>query len=321
MSHPHLRTYSHLAPLGRPPTEYELVTTRLLPYLEHGFEVRVPLEGWYRQHQAGSRWSTAPWERFHDPRETTYTRYTALQARQETHADELLLAMERPEYDAGLSADWLRTLEQVILPLRYPFHGLQMVSSYVAQMAPASRVTIAALFQTADEIRRIQRLAYRMAQLRQSRPRFAENSRMLWQEAPVWQPLRQLVERLLITFDWAEAFVVLNVVLKPLLDSFVLSETPPLARAGGDGLLGDLFASLAQDCRWHHEWTGALISIAVSGGSENRALMQNWVNRSYPVAREAMSALASLMGAAGMAALERAESTAQTLWGAWEIRA
>ena len=56
----------------------------------------------------------------------------------------------------------------LVCPFRFPTHGLQMLASYIAQMAPASRITNCASFQAGDELRRQQRIAYRTAQLRTS---------------------------------------------------------------------------------------------------------------------------------------------------------
>ena len=76
-----------------------------------------------------------------------------------------------PSYDRQLAARmasrrWARALS----PLRFLCHGLQMVAAYVGQMAPSGRIAVAALFQCGDEIRRIQRFAYRLAQLARRRP-------------------------------------------------------------------------------------------------------------------------------------------------------
>ena len=75
-----------------------------------------------------------------------------------------------PPTTGTLTDEWVRFLDRWYAPLRYPVHGLQMLAAYVAQMAPASRVTNCAAFQSADELRRVQRLAYRTAQLGGRRP-------------------------------------------------------------------------------------------------------------------------------------------------------
>jgi toluene monooxygenase system protein E len=293
-----LRTYSHLAGARRQPTEYEIGTSRLLYYTGRGFEIDVPVAEWYARHQAGSRWGGVDWERFVDPRETTYAKYTRLQAAKEAHVDGVLRSIDESGYDRELPPGARALLDRTIGPLRFAFHGLQMVAAYVGHLAPSGRITVAALFQAADELRRVHRLAYRLAQLRRVDAGFATGARAAWQTAPAWQPLRRLVETLLVTWDWAEAFVALDVCLSPALDALVLSGVPALARARGDVLLGQLCASLDEDARWHREWTAALTRVAAAR-AENGAALAAWIARWQPLVDEALTALAPALAVDG----------------------
>jgi toluene monooxygenase system protein E len=70
------KTYWHLLQQRRMPTEYEIVTSKLLCYTGEGFtgkrfELDVPLKDWYRQYQEESPLVCRSWEKFRDPRETT----------------------------------------------------------------------------------------------------------------------------------------------------------------------------------------------------------------------------------------------------------
>jgi toluene monooxygenase system protein E len=291
---PVLKTYSHLAGRRRVPSEYELVTSGLLYYPGKGFEVEVPLSAWYRQQQQGSPLVCADWERFADPRETTYTSYVALQAAQESHVAGLLRSIDASDYDLSLSEPGRKLLARGVTPLRFAFHGLQMIAAYVGQMAPSGRIAVAALFQAADEARRLQRIAYRMAQLRRAHCGFADDSRALWQEHSAWQPLRRLIERLLVTYDWGEALVALNLCAKPILDRFTMAELAAEARRAGDYLLGEIFFSLAEDCRWHAAWTQALIAMVLADGPHNREVIEGWIRAWLPQARDAAAGLATL---------------------------
>jgi hypothetical protein len=54
-------TYWHLLPQRRMPSEYEIVTSRLLLNTGEGFtgkrfELDVPLKPWYEQHQDRDHW-------------------------------------------------------------------------------------------------------------------------------------------------------------------------------------------------------------------------------------------------------------------------
>jgi len=283
------KTYWHLEALQRRPTDYEIASSRLLYHPSQGFEVDVPLADWYVRHQRQSPLVIADPEAFSDPRETTYTTYTQLQRDQELDSSRILEAMEDRAYDAGLPAPWNAVLSRVVAPLRFPLHGLQMIAAYVGQMAPGGKIAIACLFQAGDEIRRVQRVAYRVRQLQETRPAFGNDSRSIWEHDPVWQPMRKCIERLLVTYDWGEAFVALNAVLKPLFDELFVTHLGELAAKSGDPLLGRLLGSFDADCCWHRDWTRALLKTAISQRAENRGIIRGWIRRWHAEALQAVA--------------------------------
>jgi toluene monooxygenase system protein E len=289
-------TYWHLEGARRVPSDYEIATSKLLYYVGRGFEVDVPLADWYRRHQAGSGLRCDDWDRFADPRETTYAKYVALQQAKEAHVDGVLRSIEDGDYDRKLDPAWLDTLERLLPPLRHLYHGLQMLAAYVGQMAPGGRITIVAALQAADEMRRVHRLAYRMAMLRRVRPGFGDGARQLWERDPVWQPLRKLIETLLVTWDWGEAFAALNLGAKPVLDRFFLGDVAETARARGDYLLGEIFFSLGEDGAWHRAWAQALAELAASADAGNRDRLAGWAGKWGDDARAAIAPLARELG-------------------------
>src|SRR6201995_4281978 len=153
---------------GRPvPLEYELVSTDLHynPPMRFELPAANPVIAWYYRYREGSALRARDWERFSDPRRTTYRAYTVLQDGREDVVDGLLREVDDTGYDRNLDPEWVRFLDRWYSPLRFPVHGLQMLAAYVAQMAPASRITNCAAFQAGDEMRRVQRIAYRTVQL------------------------------------------------------------------------------------------------------------------------------------------------------------
>jgi toluene monooxygenase system protein E len=293
------KTYWHLLQQKRMPTEYEIVTSKLLFYTGEGFtgkrfELDVPLQDWYKRFQQESPLTCSSWEKFRDPRETTYTKYTELQRDKEIFVDGILEEIEASGYDSQLSPHWLHLLSRVVAPLRYPGHALQMIAAYIGQMAPGGRIVITATLQAGDEMRRVQRIAYRVRQLQHLYPDFATDSKARWQTDPLWQPLRLAIEKLLICYDWAEAFVALNLVLKPLLDEVFMTYLSELALREGDHLLGQVFYSLNEDCKWHREWSQALTRMVIEDNSLNRGTIQAWIENWHPVAASAVQAFAPL---------------------------
>lgn len=287
------RTYWHLDELGRRPTPYDIATSRLHYWTERGFEVKVPLDEWYARYQRASPLHCRDWEQWSDPRQTTYTTYTELARTRETFVDGLLQSMPE-DYDGRLSPNWVAVLERVLPPLRYPVHGLQMIAAYVGQMAPSGRITIAAAFQAADEMRRIQRLAYRLRQLQETYPAFGDAARETWQADPMWQPLREVIETLLVTWDWGEALVALDLVLKPAVDEFFMTHVGRLAREVGDDVLERLFYSLNEDCAWHRAWSQTLVRTAVRDTPGSAAVVEGWIALWAPRVSRAVAAFAPI---------------------------
>jgi len=308
-----LKTYSHLLGARRMPTDYEIVTSRLLYYADRGFEVETPAGAWQRRYQGGSRLTCRDWDAFRDPRETTYGKYTALQREKEAHVDGILRSIEQSDYDARLSQPWLECLERVLSPARFPFHALQMTAAYLGQLGPSGRITIVCALQAADEMRRVQRFAYRMAQLKLLRADFGEGGKALWLEDPGWQPLRQLIEELLCTYDWGEALTALNLCVKPLVDELFLEQLAELGRARGDFLFGQICFSLAEDCAWHRSWTEALVRHAIASHPDNAGVVSAWAGAWLPRAERAAADLGRSFG------LEHAPATSEKTRG-WLAR-
>lgn len=303
-----LRTYSHLAGARRVPGEYALVTSRLLfAGPDRPDEIETPLTDWYARYQRGSPLCADDWDCFLDPRATTYTRYTAQKAQAEAVVGHLFQRIEESDYDARLGPAALSLLEEAVAPLRYPWHALQMIAAYLGQMAPGGRIVVAATFQVGDELRRIQRIAYRVAQLRRLRADFAADSRARWERDPAWQPLREVIEKMLVAWDWGEAFAALDLCLKPLFDPLVLVHLGAEARARGDYLLGEVFASLDEDARWHREWSRALVEAAVAARPGNAEVLRRFVASWLPRCAAALAPLADawLPGRHGGPALAR----------------
>jgi toluene monooxygenase system protein E len=290
------RTYWHLEGLERKPSDYEIVTSKLLYYPERGFEVITPIDRWYRRYQQQSALRLGDWDRFCDPRQTTYRKYTELAKNRETYVDGLLASIEETQADRELSPACLGLLEDVLPVLRFPVHGLQMLAAYVGQMAPGGRVVLTCLFQSADEIRRIQRIAYRMRQLQAVKPDFGAASRTAWENDARWQPLRELIERLLVTYDWSEAFVALTLALKPAFDDVFMVRYGEVLGASGEATQPKILRSLYDDCRWHRAWATALAGTLATHDAANAAFMTQAFDRWRAPIADALGAVEPVIG-------------------------
>jgi len=166
-------------------------------------------------------------------------------------------------------------------------------------MAPSSYVTNAAGFATADFLRRVTTVAYRTRELQLSHPDsgIGEAERSLWEEHEAWQPARKAVEYALVSYDWAEAFTALDLVLAPTLDDVLLTQLGEVAKDRRDDLTWLLTSFLAEDSRRRGRWSRALADLAVAQRPENRAVLAKWIGRWSALADDAALGLGTLLEA------------------------
>ncbi len=298
---PKTKTWSRFGNLGRKPNEYEIVTHDL----NHTITGPTPLEMgpdvqgnvWLKRHRDSMPLSVPDWNGFRDPDQVTYRKYNTLQDQQETYVDGLLAEFTSKNSDHSLAPAAVDLLAGVLTPSRYLSHGLQMLSAYVQQLAPSSYIANCATFQTADQLRRVQLAAYRAKQLSETFPErnFGDAERTQWERAPGWQPIRELAERLLIAFDWHEAFIGTQLVLKPLTDLLTLQEFSDAARAQGDDLDALMADNLFKDSERSQRWTAACTRFLINAGDGNRAALLETLARWRPFGEAAIAGGADLL--------------------------
>jgi hypothetical protein len=286
-----LKTWSSFGNLGRVPSEYEVVThdlnhtTGAVP-LEMGPNVQG--NRWLARHRDGIALKRADWNAFRDPDQLTYRKYTRDMDEQEAYVDGLL-----QEFTAARNADALLSkravdfLQTCLTPCRYLGHALQMVSAYLQQLAPSSYIGNCAAFQTADQLRRVQRVAYRTRQLALAHPSrgFGQTERATWETHQSWQPIRKAIEELLICYDWDEAFVGLNVVIKPATDEIFLKAFGDVAREREDELDALINDNLYLDAARSRRWTVALCEFAARENASNAAALRMRLDKWVPIGR------------------------------------
>lgn len=296
------RTWSMFGDVKRKPSPYEVVTGKFHYHFRRDpapFELdpNDPINQWYLRNREGSPLQVEDWEQFRDPYKLTYKDYVATQHEREIYVNALIDQYEAADTPAQLSPGWVATLQDLFVPLRFPLHVLQMTGLYVGQMAPAAYITNCVNFQAADELRRIQRIAYWtkvLANYHGDHLADTRTAREPWESASHWQPLRQLLEELLITYDWGEAFTALNLAVKPMIDALLNREFASLAEMNGDQFLSQLFTEFAIDSRRSQDWTHALVHYTVEHDPALNSVFSNWLTRWQPAARDAVSALTPL---------------------------
>lgn len=296
------KTWSLLGDVHRRPSTYEVVTSKFHYHYRRDpvpFELdpEAPLNRWYLEHRESSPFTVDDWEGYRDPFKLTYKTYVELQHGRETYLDGLVDQFEDAGTAAELDPAWVATLGRLLIPARFPGHVLQMLGLYVGQMAPSSFVTNPSNFQAADELRRVQRIAYHtkvLANAHGDELATTAHARTAWESDGAWQPVREAFERLLVAYDWGEAFVALNFAVKPAFDALFGEALAELARVNGDGFLALLLQELNGDAERSRAWSEELVRYAIERRPGNREVVESWLDTWEPRAVTAATGLAPL---------------------------
>jgi len=291
-----LKTWSHLAGNRRRPSEYEIVSTNLHYHMDNPdnpweLDPNIDMAKWYRKYRNESPLKCDDWDAFRDPDQLIYRTYNLLQDGQETYVTGLFDQFNDRGHDEMLEPSWVPVLARFYTPGRYLFHTLQLGSAYIHQMAPASTITNCATYQTADSLRWLTHTAYRTKELSNtySDAGFAEKEREIWENDPAWQGFRELMEKALIAWDWAESFVAINLIAKPAIEEATLTQLGLTARSNNDTLLGLLTQAQMRDAERHRRWSSALVKMALETEG-NKAVLQGWIDKWLPLADAAIDA-------------------------------
>ena len=315
-----LKTWSHLAKSRRRPSEYEIVSTNLLWNMD---ESTVPeaakdleMHEWHKKYRYGSPLKHSDWDAFRDPDAMVYRTYNIIQDGQETYVENLVDEYSSLEHDSGLSTDWLDTLEVFYTPGRYPLNICMMNAGYGAAFARTSTIVNVWEYQAADALRHLSRLAYRTAELRKTHPNrgFGANEREIWENAPAWQGMRELLEKSLVAYDVGEHFVAFNLVAKVAFDEAHIVEFADAARHAGDDLAALITDSHLRDVERSRRWSRALVEFVLEDDPDNKKVIDGWLDKWVPLAERSVAELLSVLaGADAEAANARARKFRQDL--------
>ena len=307
-----LKTWSYLSGGRRRPSEYEVVSAGLHYHTidpDNPWELdrNIPMAEWYRVHRNQSPLKHDDWDAFRDPDAMIYRTYNILQDGQENYVHGLFDQFSERGHDEMLEPEWVDCLAKSYTPLRYLFHALQMGSAYIQQMAPASTITNCATYATADHLRWLSHTAYRTRELANTFPTlgFGEQERAIWEGDNRWQGFRELIERALVAWDWAESFTAIMLVAKPAIEETVLFQFGDLARSNGDTLLGMLTQAQLRDAERHRRWTSALVEMALQTDG-NREVLNGWLEKWVPFGEAGIAKFLAPFGAEGEVATTKA---------------
>jgi propane 2-monooxygenase small subunit len=285
------RTFSYFTPRKRRATVYEDVTVDVQPD-----PARYLSQGWiygFAQGPGGypEDWTalkSSNWHEFLDPNEEweqTIYRNNANVVRQVSQN----IANAKAEHAfERWNRSWAKVVERHIGAWAHVENGLGLhVYTATQRNAPTNMINNALAVAAAHKLRFAQDLILYNLDVSDELEGFDGSAhRASWQQDPVWQGVRETVERLTATEDWAEAFFATALVFEPLVGELFRSHfVMQCAALQGDfvtpALMGVGEADAHRDERGARRLFELLLNDPLYAG-ENRAELQRWLTAWTP---------------------------------------
>ncbi|MDX6485242.1 MAG: propane 2-monooxygenase small subunit [Gaiellaceae bacterium] len=294
------RTYNYFEPRKRRASVYEDVTVDVQPD-----PARHLTQGWVYAFADGTsgypeEWTalkSSNWHEFLDPNEEweqTIYRNNANVVRQISQNIE---HGRTAHVFAAMNPAWVKILERHVFAWAHAEHGIGMHVYTPAQRdAPTNMINNAMAVGALHKLRFAQDLILYNLTLSEEIDGFQGSLHQeTWQSDPIWQPTRELVERLTGIRDWAEALFATTMVFEPLVgelfrSGFVMQAAAPQGDFVTPTIMGAGESDAARDLR------GAkalfrMLSDDEAHGDANKQTMQGWIDEYTPGANEAARTL------------------------------
>ncbi|MGB3301235.1 phenol 2-monooxygenase [Gordonia sp. (in: high G+C Gram-positive bacteria)] len=232
-----------------------------------------------------------------DPRGYYYTPYVTNRAALHDEFGKTLGYLENRDLLAKLPEGWEAVLAEVVVPLRHYEAGAQLVSVAGARFAYGSSLSQCASFAAFDRIGNAQMISRAGIGAGSGTADVLTAAKETWMTADHMQPLRRLVEEIMVEGDWAEGILAIDQIDKLLYPAIYsgLDERALLGGAGAYSLFAQYLTKWFADQR---KWLDALVEAWRNDpehGEANTAILEGFEAKWGTRAAEAVNALVAVI--------------------------
>ncbi len=190
----------------------------------------------------------------------------------------------------AMNPAWVKIMAHHVFAWAHAEHGIGMHVYTPAQRdAPTNMINNAICVGAVHKLRFAQDLIlYNLALSEEIEGFEGSAHKQTWQEDPIWQPTRELVEGLTGIRDWSEAVFALTVVFEPLVGELFRSGfVMQVAALQGDFVTPTIMGAGESDAAREQRGARALFSMLAEDaehGEANKATMQGWLDTYTPQA-------------------------------------
>lgn len=246
---------------------------------------------------------------FRDRNKLTYRSYVLQQDLEEKKLDALLEgALQRGAFGGSHLPESIRS--KYIPAMRHFWWGAGLSQLYGSTYTPSGTVMNTLLLQVFDSMRHAQRMV-ELSWKSHAAEGNTIDSRSLWLDwAPV-QGLRKFIEYSLTVFDWAESLVAYNYVLLPLFRPLNEALMVSIPEHFGDWATAQFWNRLGEDLKRHEQTGQDFVAAMIKEDPANHAVLQEWIQKWYPLAIDAIEELKPMFDDANAAGCPVTHETTQ----------
>ncbi len=332
-----------LMPIRRQPwdwptkNEYEEVTVREQSYLHGHYRNRYykPDYDIYDPRYTAVRSSN--WDAFRDPKKYWYTPYVHNRKKLAESVIEIFDHGKRLDIYSKVQEPWKSFSDKLYVPMRHYEYAGAVQLQHVVRYAMGCPIEQCATYTAFDKQGRSQWLTeWAITFPGNDSNSSLQEGRQLWLEHEGFKILREYMEQLLVTDDWAEDLVALNLIIEPFISRLIYGHLNTIAVQYGDVILPQLSLVCQGETTWEEQWTQKFVEFIVNDSAisrweylkalgyenwpgdyrwgktlsdprqtpedprSNREIVSEWINHWLPFAIKAMKSLQRLFNSSGI---------------------
>jgi phenol hydroxylase P1 protein len=219
------------------------------------------------------------WYRLLDPRQYYYGAWTITRSKQQDAAERNFAFVEKRMMLAAIPAAVRAKIDTTFLPLRHLEYAANLNNAYMSAYGFGVPITQATMMCAMDRLGIAQYVTRIGLMLDGNSSDSLKIAKGAWQTDPVWQPLRELTENMLVTEDWFELFVAQNVVMDGLVYPLMYQSFGNNISAEGNTSFAMLTEFMSEWYDEHVRWTDQVMKIAAAESPANSAQLGRWVEK------------------------------------------
>lgn len=285
------RSFNYFTSKGRQNSVYEDVTVDVQPDPK-----RYLLQGWLYAFADGTEgfdesWTklkSSDWHIFRDPNEQWHRTFYIREANTVRQVQQTLAMANSQSVYEGWDTSWVKAVQTHVSASMHPEYGLGMHVFTPAQRDGMSNmINNAMCVNGMDKLRFSQDLALYNLNLSEHIAGFdGVVHKQTWMSDPIWQGVRENIERLTAAPDWAEQLFATNVVYEPLVGELFRSQfVMQMAAPHGDFVTPVLFGIAEYDYEHNLAYTIEQLRLLTNDatyGADNKRMLGEWLAHWVP---------------------------------------